>query len=52
MSHSQSGILKEHSRFGIFIEAQVQEGSLDEIKSGCKSFVEALTKLQAQYLVI
>lgn len=25
MSHSQSGILKEHSRFGIFIEAQVQE---------------------------
>ncbi|MEW2739652.1 Dyp-type peroxidase [Providencia sp. PROV130] len=49
MSHSQSGILKEHSRFGIFIEAQVQEGSLDEVKSGCKSFVEALTKLQAQY---
>ncbi|EJD6408489.1 Dyp-type peroxidase [Providencia sp. CRE-3FA-0001] len=49
MSHSQSGILKEHSRFGIFIEAQVQEGSLDEVKSGCKGFVDALTKLQAQY---
>ncbi|HGI5214592.1 TPA: Dyp-type peroxidase [Providencia alcalifaciens] len=48
MSHSQSGILKEHSRFGIFIEAMVT-GSLEEVKSGCKVFVDELTKLQAKF---
>lgn len=48
MSHSQSGILKEHSRFGIFIEAMVA-GSLDEVKSACKHFVDELTKLQSKY---
>ncbi|MDX4944510.1 Dyp-type peroxidase [Providencia manganoxydans] len=48
MSHSQSGILKDHSRFGIFIEAMVQ-GTLDEIKLGCQHFVDALTQLQEQY---
>ena len=48
MSHSQSGVLKEHSRFGIFIEAMVQ-GSLDEVKAACKSFVDELTELQSKY---
>ncbi|BBG59380.1 Probable deferrochelatase/peroxidase YfeX [Providencia rustigianii] len=48
MSHSQSGILKEHSRFGIFIEGMVK-GPLDDVKSGCKIFVDELTKLQAKY---
>lgn len=48
MSHSQSGILKEHSRFGIFIEAMV-EGSLDDVKLACKHFVDELTKLQSKY---
>ncbi|MBP6123592.1 MULTISPECIES: Dyp-type peroxidase [Providencia] len=48
MSHSQSGILKEHSRFGIFIEAMVQ-GPLDEIKSACQHFVDSLQQLQEKY---
>ncbi|ELX8378315.1 Dyp-type peroxidase [Providencia vermicola] len=48
MSHSQSGILKDHSRFGIFIEAMVQ-GPLADIKTGCQRFVDALTQLQEQY---
>ena len=48
MSHSQSGILADHSRFGIFIEAKMQ-GSLDELKVGCQRFIDSLQALQLQY---
>ncbi|KLN96815.1 Dyp-type peroxidase [Moellerella wisconsensis] len=48
MSHSQSGILLDHSRFGIFIEAMIQ-GPLDEIKAGCQRFIAELQKLQLAY---
>ena len=48
MSQPQSGILLEHCRFGIFIEAMVQ-GDLDAVRQGCKTFVKSLEELQAQY---
>lgn len=48
MSHSQSGILKDHSRFGIFIEAMVV-GPLADLKIACQQFVDALSQLQEQY---
>jgi len=48
MSQPQSGILLEHCRFGIFIEAMVQ-GDLDAVRQGCKAFVKSLEELQAQY---
>jgi porphyrinogen peroxidase len=45
MSQPQSGILLEHCRFGIFIEALVQ-GDLDAVRQGCKTFVNSLQALQ------
>lgn len=37
MTQVQSGILLEHCRFAIFMEAKVQ-GELDAIRLGCKKF--------------
>ncbi|WP_159566722.1 Dyp-type peroxidase [Budvicia diplopodorum] len=48
MVQSQSGVLLEHCRFGIFIEAKVGS-DLERIRTGCKDFCATLTDLQQQY---
>lgn len=48
MPQPQSGIMPEHCRFGIYIEASAQ-GDLDALRQGCKTFVDSLKKLQQQY---
>lgn len=48
MPQPQSGIMPEHCRFGIYIEASAQ-GDLDALRQGCKVFVDSLQKLQQQY---
>ncbi|OTA17738.1 formate acetyltransferase [Xenorhabdus beddingii] len=49
MTHAQSGILLEHSRFGIFIEAMIQPTELEAVRRGCKVFCQALSELQMQF---
>ena len=48
MTQVQSGILLEHCRFAIFMEAKVQ-GELDAIRLGCKKFCQSLQELQQQF---
>ena len=48
MSQHQSGILTEHSRFAIWLEASVQ-GDLNTLRQGVKTFHQQLTQLQARY---
>lgn len=48
MTQIQSGILLEHRRFAIFIEAMIQ-GEFDTIRQGCKKFCQALQELQARF---
>lgn len=48
MTQVQSGILLEHCRFGIFLEAIVQ-GEFSDLRQGCKQFCEKLGELQQQF---
>lgn len=48
MSHFQSGILLEHRRFAIYLEAMV-EGNPDAIRVGSHQFLEQLSLLQQRY---
>ncbi|MCW2475070.1 Dyp-type peroxidase [Candidatus Symbiopectobacterium sp. NZEC151] len=48
MTQIQSGILLEHRRFAIFIEAMIQ-GEFDAIRQGCKKFCQSLQELQARF---
>ncbi|PWC11939.1 peroxidase [Brenneria roseae subsp. americana] len=48
MTPIQSGILLEHRRFAIFMEAMVQ-GEFDAIRQGCKKFCQTLSDLQRQF---
>lgn len=48
MSQHQSGILPEHSRFAIWLEAVVQ-GDLNTIRQGVHAFYQQLTQLQTRY---
>ncbi|WP_413495790.1 Dyp-type peroxidase [Morganella psychrotolerans] len=48
MAQAQSGILPEHCRFGIFIEATTK-GDKSAIRTGCQVFLAALKKLQTQF---
>ncbi len=48
MSQPQSGILLEHCRFGIFIEAKAT-GDFAGLRQGCKALVAALDALRQQY---
>lgn len=48
MTQVQSGILLEHCRFGIFIEAKVQ-GELNSLRQGCRVFAAALTEMQQKF---
>lgn len=45
---SQSGILLEHCRFAIYMEATIQ-GEFDAVRHGCRKFVHALTALQQKF---
>lgn len=48
MTQIQSGILLEHRRFAIFIEAMIQ-GEFDAIRQGCKKFCQSLQELQERF---
>lgn len=48
MSQVQSGILPEHCRAAIWIEARVSE-DLDAVRAGCKTFTAKLAELQATF---
>jgi len=48
MSHFQSGILLEHRRFAIYLEALCQ-GDTAAISSGCHTFLQQLAQLQQRY---
>ncbi|WNN43250.1 Dyp-type peroxidase [Winslowiella toletana] len=48
MSQFQSGILLEHRRFAIYLEARVQ-GDIAAIVSGSKQFLQQLTELQQTF---
>lgn len=48
MTQIQSGILLEHRRFAIYIEAMVQ-GEFDAIRQGCKKFCQALQELEQRF---
>lgn len=48
MTPIQSGILLEHRRFAIFIEAMVQ-GEFEAIRQGCKKFCQSLLELQQRF---
>ncbi|WP_075181410.1 Dyp-type peroxidase [Pantoea sp. 1.19] len=48
MFHPQSGILPEHCRFAIYLEARVT-GSTDALRQGVRAFHQQLTQLQQQF---
>ncbi len=48
MTQVQSGILPEHCRFAIYIEAKAQ-GDLDALRQGCRTFVAALEEMQQKF---
>ncbi|QKJ88130.1 Dyp-type peroxidase [Paramixta manurensis] len=48
MSQHQSGILPEHRRFAIYLEAKAQ-GATEAIRAGSKAFYQQLTQLQHQF---
>lgn len=48
MVKPQSGILLEHCRFGIFLEASFQ-GDLEAIRVGCKQFCDTLQTMQYRF---
>ncbi|AVJ18723.1 Dyp-type peroxidase [Serratia sp. JUb9] len=48
MTQVQSGILLEHCRFAIFMEAMVQ-GEFADLRQGCKQFCQTLSELQQQF---
>jgi len=48
MTQVQSGIIVDHCRFAIFMEASVQ-GDFAELRQGCKQFCQSLTELQQKF---
>ncbi|AIR63301.1 Dyp-type peroxidase [Cedecea neteri] len=48
MSRVQSGILPEHCRAAVWLEATVQ-GDFSAVSAGCKTFIEALNAFQEQF---
>ncbi len=48
MSRVQSGILPEHCRAAIWLEARFQ-GDIAALKQGCKTFIQQLDALQQQF---
>ena len=48
MSQVQSGILPEHCRAAIWLEAKAQ-GERDALRQGCKTFADSVATFQAQF---
>lgn len=48
MSRVQSGILPEHCRAAVWLEATIQ-GDFDAIRQGCKTFTQSLNALQEKF---
>lgn len=48
MTQVQSGILPEHCRFAIYIEAKAQ-GDLDALRHGCRAFLAVLEDMQKKF---
>lgn len=48
MSRVQSGILPEHCRAAVWLEASIQ-GDFDAIRQGCKTFNQSLTAFQDKF---
>ncbi|MGV3346160.1 Dyp-type peroxidase [Enterobacteriaceae bacterium LUAb1] len=48
MPQYQSGIVAEHSRFAIFLEANIT-GSLDAVRQGVRDFLSQLARLQQHF---
>lgn len=48
MSRVQSGILPEHCRAAVWLEASIQ-GDFDAIRQGCKTFNQSLSALQDKF---
>jgi putative iron-dependent peroxidase len=48
MSRVQTGILPEHCRAAVWLEASIQ-GDFDAIRQGCKTFNESLNALQEKF---
>lgn len=49
MSQPQTAIVPEDAKAAVFIEADIAEGGLEQVKTACKQSLEALAELQRQY---
>ncbi|MDU4437230.1 MAG: Dyp-type peroxidase [Neisseria sp.] len=49
MNHPQTAIIPDHAQAGIFIEADIRDGRYDDIKTACRSSLEALEKLKTRF---
>ena len=49
MPRPQTAIIPDHAQAGIFIEADIRDGRYDDIKTACRSSLEALEKLKTRF---
>ncbi|WP_107826119.1 Dyp-type peroxidase [Neisseria sicca] len=49
MNRPQTSIIPDHAQAGIFIEADIRDGRYDDIKTACRSSLEALATLKTRF---
>ena len=49
MPRPQTSIIPDHAQAGIFIEADIRDGRYDDIKTACRSSLEALATLKTRF---
>ena len=49
MPSPQTSIIPDHAQAGIFIEADIRDHRYDDIKTACRSSLEALEKLKTRF---
>ena len=49
MNHPHTAIIPDHAQAGIFIEADIRDHRYDDIKTACRSSLEALEKLKTRF---
>ena len=49
MPRPQTAIIPDHAQAGIFIEADIRDHRYDDIKTACRSSLEALAKLKTRF---
>lgn len=49
MNRPQTAIIPDHAQAGIFIEADIRDGRYDDIKTACRSSLEALATLKTRF---